>query len=191
MNKNELRRLMLDQRKKLSQEQVNIASEAIVDAIKNLSLFKQSKIIMSYMPFGNEVNVLPLNQWILDQGMSLCIPRVVSGTEMDAVKIESLNHDLIKSRLGILEPNLMAEPVDVSKIELILVPGLAFDRDGNRLGHGKGYYDRFLAKCSTKTFLLGLAYSFQFFDKIPFDPYDIRIKGLVTENQQVLCQKQG
>ena len=182
MDKNQLRRLMIEQRKRLTNQEVKACSQAIVNSLMQLPLIEKSSLIMSYMPYGNEVDVLPLNQWLLEQGKGLCLPRVINSTEMEAVKIERLDQSFLKSSFGIMEPAREAPLADMAQIDLILVPGLAFDRYGNRLGHGKGYYDRFLAKCKKVSYFLGIAYGFQIFDKIPSDPYDIRVKGLVTED---------
>ena len=95
--------------------------------------------------------------------------------------VNNINQGLFKSDFGILEPTEDNELIDINKIELILVPGLAFDKNGNRMGHGNGYYDRFLSSCSTSTIFIGIAYSFQVFNTIPFDKYDVKIHKLITE----------
>ena len=178
-----MRSIVLDQRNKFSLDQIQLSSDAIVNTLINFPVLNKSNLILSYIPYGKEVDILRLNQWILDHGKGLCLPRVLNDTDMEAVQVESLNKGFAKSRFGILEPAKESEPVDIRKINLILVPGLAFDWNGNRLGHGKGYYDRFLERCGKNTHTIGIAFRFQVFDSIPFDPHDKRMDEIVTESQ--------
>jgi 5-formyltetrahydrofolate cyclo-ligase len=100
---------------------------------------------------------------------------------MDAVQITGLDKDLVKNGFGILEPRKEAEPADIRKIDLILVPGVAFDRLGNRLGHGKGFYDRFLESCNN-AYTIGIAYDFQVFNNIPCELHDKKMDAITTES---------
>lgn len=185
-DKRSLRKIMHEKRNSLSSHEVAKASGKIVEKLVNLPYVKESRIIMSFMPYGNEVNIIPLNEWILEQGKALCIPRVLDGTNMDAVKIDSIMTGLVKNSYGIYEPSKDLKPIEPEKIELILVPGVAFDINGNRLGHGKGYYDRFLLNRSKNAITLGIAYSFQVLDSIPHDEHDVRLDGIVTESEVIL-----
>ncbi|NMA67319.1 MAG: 5-formyltetrahydrofolate cyclo-ligase [Clostridiaceae bacterium] len=182
MNKSELREYIFKLRNSLSDINVQNASSKISAIIKDLSVFTESSLILSYMPYGKEVNVLPLNKFILEHGKELCIPRVINNMTMDAVRINNLEENLVKGHFGILQPKPSLESVNIDEIDLILVPGLGFDLHGNRLGHGKGYYDRFLEKCPEKTFTIGIAYDMQVFDTIPHYPHDVKLKALVTES---------
>ena len=186
MEKEEIRRIILEKRSKLTKKKVETASKAIIEIIKDLEAFRESRMILSYMPYGQEVDLLPLNQFILDNEKRLCLPRVRSSTEMDCAEVESLSENMIISKFRIMEPSPELKPSDLDSIDFVLVPGLAFDREGNRIGHGKGYYDRFLAQINKETFTLGIAYAFQVFDRIPSDPFDKKVKGIVSENQLFL-----
>lgn len=190
MDKSLLRKIVLDKRKSLTLEEVNQASGIIVERLSNLSFVKESSVIMTYMPYGNEVDITPLNQWILNQGKTLLLPRVISKNatmssnivaEINAFKVDSLSDGFVRGSFGILEPSIDKEPYDISKIETILVPGVAFDKQGNRIGHGKGFYDRFLAKCEINTVFIGVGYTFQVFDSIPFNEHDIRVHYVITD----------
>ncbi len=181
MDKSKLRKEIIEKRNLLDENTVKSASKTIVKTLQSLPDLKQAKIVLSYMPYGKEVDIRPLNQWILNQGKVLCLPRVINKTEMEARAVNDISQGLLKSGFGVLEPTYDNELIDTDKIELILVPGLAFDKTGNRMGHGNGYYDRFLASCSTNTILIGIAYAFQVFDSIPFDKYDVKVNKLITE----------
>jgi len=181
MEKNPLRKTILNKRKSLTPDEVKNASEAIVSKLKQLPVIKESVVIMSYMPYGNEADIKAFNQWILDSGKVLLLPRVLDDTNIDAVKINDIESGLVKGSFGILEPAAENESFPIELIDVILVPGVAFDRQGNRMGHGKGYYDRFLSRCKGSTVFLGIAYSFQVYESIPFDEHDIRVHGVITE----------
>jgi 5-formyltetrahydrofolate cyclo-ligase len=181
MDKKELRQMMHEQRKKLKPDEVRLLSEKILKALIAFPLLSKSRFIMSYMPYGNEADIMPLNRKLLDEGKDLCVPRVLNGSQMDAVWVTGLDKDFIKNGFGILEPGKEAEPADIRKIDLVLVPGVAFDRLGNRLGHGKGFYDRFLENCNN-TYTIGVAYDFQLLDGIPCELHDKKMDAVVTES---------
>lgn len=182
MDKRELRSKALEMRKNISVKNRVLASGLITEKLKSLEIIKSSKTIMSYMPYGNEADVISFNKWVLDQGKELCIPRVTDSKYMDAVKVNDIENGLVSGHFGIAEPEKSVSPVNPDEIDVILVPGVAFDLSGNRLGHGKGYYDRFLSRCSDRVFTIGVAYSFQIFDSIPADAHDKKLKALITED---------
>ena len=181
MIKSELRKEIIERRKFLDENTVISASETIVKTLQSLPELQNTKVVLSYMPYGKEVDIKSLNQWILNQGKTLCLPRVISKMEMEPRIVNNIKQSFHKSGFGILEPTEDNELINISKIDLVLVPGLAFDKNGNRMGHGNGYYDRFLSSCSTSTIFIGVAYSFQVFNTIPFDKYDVKIHKLITE----------
>ena len=185
MDKSQLRKEISQKRKMLNTNYVLSASGTIIKTLQALSDIKTANIIMSYMPYGKEVDIKPLNQWILDQGKVLCLPRVISTTEMEARAADTLKHGFYKGTFGILEPPIENQLIDNTEIDIVLVPGLAFDKAGNRMGHGGGYYDRFLSSCSNKTLFVGVVYSFQVFDSIPSDLYDVKIHKIVTEEYTI------
>ena len=181
MEKFIIRKTVLNKRKNLTTDEVKIASYVIVNKLTDLPCIIDSKVIMSYMPYGNEVDIRPLNQWILNQGKILCLPRVISDSQIEAVAVDNLNEGFAKGSYGIQEPDRSNEAFDIKKIDTILVPGVAFDIKGNRLGHGRGYYDRFLALCDKHTIFLGIGFSFQLLDYIPSNQYDVKVHRVITE----------
>ncbi len=120
----------------------------------------------------------------LDQGKRVLLPRCLHDIRgfMEAAGIRCLA-DLVPGLHGILEPDPRTCPADSSLPELIVVPGLAFDRRGFRLGHGGGYYDRFLAEMDTepRPVTIGLAYGFQVLDHLPDDRWDRGVQCVCTE----------
>lgn len=188
MDKAELRLQMLKKRSSLAPEEIHHNSKSLYRLFIQLPVYQSSQVILSYMPYGKEANVLPINQRILEDGKTLLIPRVKNATDLEAIPVESLNSGLVQGAFGIWEPDPVRDPMDPQSIDLVLVPGLAFDRKGNRLGHGKGYYDRFLEKCSPQAFFIGVCHSFQIFDSIPSEVYDRRVHGLLTEDEFLLIK---
>lgn len=107
-------------------------------------------------------------------GKSTSLPRVV-GNKITFYEYSS-EHELVPGELGILEPPILKGPVHP---EVLIVPGVAFDPRGYRLGYGKGYYDRYLSE--SPTYSMGLAYSFQIVERIPETDHDRRVRALATE----------
>jgi 5-formyltetrahydrofolate cyclo-ligase len=139
---------------------------------------------MIYLSFGNEVQTISF--------LDAC-PVVVPYCDENMIipiRIFSRN-DLELGRFGILEPkqNIRNNPqyhVIPEQLDVVIVPGLAFDRSGNRLGRGRGYYDRFLSQFTSKTLLIGLAFECQIVEQIPVDTWDFPVSVVITENR-IIC----
>ena len=172
MNTKELRIQAENARKALSVLEVSEKSAAIVDQL--VPLLKDKKVIGIYMPLGNEVDVTSL-MFIYD---SLGIPKVRNNEEMDFFLISS-PMEVSKGCFGVMEPttNVWINPED---FDALIIPVVAFDKKKNRLGHGKGYYDRYLAKC--KALKIGVAYNMQCVDHIESQEHDIKMDIIVTED---------
>lgn len=149
--------------------------------------------IMSYMSYRNEFPTHELNKRIIDAGYRLVLPYTDSDFNIIPCIIDSLD-DLIPSKLGIPEPVASRCAIaELNDIDVILMPGVAFDTAGNRIGFGKGCYDRFLASGSEQSanentdtctpLLAALAYDFQIVDSVPSEPTDIPCNVVITENR--------
>jgi 5-formyltetrahydrofolate cyclo-ligase len=103
------------------------------------------------------------------------------------MKIDSFE-DLEPGTMGILEPIKKRSIIDAHKLDIILVPGVAFDRKGNRVGYGLAYYDRFLKKFSPSTVKIALAYDFQVVSDIPCEKHDQVVDIIITEREIILCE---
>jgi 5-formyltetrahydrofolate cyclo-ligase len=110
---------------------------------------------------------------------------------MDAVEIMSLDN-LVESDYGILEPSIKEPHIDPNELDLIVVPGVAFDKQGGRVGYGAGFYDRYFNKISKdnieRIIKLALAYEFQTLDKVPMNDQDIPVDCIITENEFISCK---
>ena len=165
-----LRKKLIETRGKLPRRQADYST-----LLKN-SHFKNAATVFCYVSFGSEIETLPLIKHILKE-KTLCVPYCTDKTgNMIAVKIDSLD-DLLPGSFGILEPKNPLE-FDKSLIDVCIVPGLGFDKQGGRIGYGKGYYDRFLFGMDAYT--IGLCHSELLLDSIPSGPHDIKVKKTIT-----------
>ena len=144
----------------------------------------KSGAVFSYLAYGNEVNLAELHRQILHQGRRLAVPRTLGlpPGQMQPMYITE-ETPLERSKLGVREPVAEAEPCQPQDLAVILLPGVAFDVQGGRLGHGAGYYDRFLNKMTNKPLLVGVAYEWQVVKSVPQGIWDQAVDYLVTEKQ--------
>lgn len=175
--KKELRNRILKIRDELSAEDIDVKSSLIADKLKKNKYFLQEKNILIYMNYRSEVITENLISYCVSVGKIIACPRVTGDGWMQFYKISSLD-DLEEGYRGILEP----KTVDVFEPEsaLVIVPGVAFDKEGYRIGYGKGFYDRYL-DCHKSYKTIALAYSCQIVDKIPSEEHDIKMMQVITE----------
>lgn len=185
MLKNKLREALKAKRNSLSDDEMAGMSKVIKDQILGLDIYKSSSNILSFISFPKEVDTKELIKSALDCQKNIYAPRV-GNKNMDFYKINNLE-DLITSKFGVSEPipnpnNLFLLNEDRLKEKTIMIiPGLAFDSMGNRLGYGKGYYDEYLSRDYAKNFIkIAVAYDFQIIDEVPTDEYDIPVDFIVT-----------
>ena len=196
--KQELRQSCKQRRLTLSAEERDLASrlacERAWEEFRGLHTLHplESLRICAYMPFGPELDILPLMHQLRHAGCILYIPR--THPEDHSLSWYHWTEELVLNRgkFGILEPDEPSVPVTVEelhKVDLILVPGLAFDRLGGRLGLGAGYYDRFLGrwarKGTTSPRLWSLIYGCQVIEHIPMESHDIPVDVIVTDREVI------
>ena len=180
MEKKELRKALKAQRNALSTEEVARSSTFVCQHILANAAYQEAEHILGYLAFGKELSLDAVLEQALAEGKKVYVPHIISATEFVAVQLSSLQ-DLALDRYGI---RCVKEPVKVlepSKLDLVLVPAVAFARDGNRLGMGAGYYDRFLLKC-LQAVQIGVAYAALLQDEVPTDAYDVPVPYLATES---------
>lgn len=183
--KNTLRKNMLTQRKSMKIRDISAFSNKIINTIMALPEFIKCKNIMLYLSFNNEVNTYPLVTWCLNNSKTVIVPYCVEAEKkIIPFKINNLTTDLNKSTFGIMEPKHdLLKQVNINDIDLIIVPGVLFDKTCNRIGFGAGYYDRFLPGKAKNALTIGIAYDYQIIDEIPTDVYDVPLNFIVTENR--------
>lgn len=166
----ELRKEFISLRKAIPKERRIAAAKAVEVAVQ------QRGLILSFHSFGSEIDLSLLNHRLASENR-LLLPRV-EGNSLAAYKISDLTHSLQKAPLGGFEPNPHLNPqIAISKISLILVPGLAFDREHFRLGYGRGYYDCFLKEAGNVD-TLGIGFKEQLVEGLlPKDPWDVPLEN--------------
>lgn len=164
--KDSLRQVLLKQRMGLSPSMIASYSQSLINQIIALPSFQQAKVIGLYSPIKNEPDLRPLIQ----QGKHILLPKVVGDTLIYGRWLPT--DVLIKSSLQILEPNTTQD--DSHLLDLLIIPGVAFDRLGNRLGFGKGYFDRYLAT-KRPPLVIGVCYPFQLQEKIQVTKDDMKV----------------
>lgn len=183
--KSELRREYTQIREAMDQSDVERLSEKIIDTVLKLPVFKKAKTVMVYLNFKNEVDSLRMIEESYKAGKKVVIPHCVKETmEIIPSELNDIETEIAKGKNGYLQTKKeCVKPVPVEDIDLIIVPGIAFDKRCYRLGFGAGYYDRFLRKLNFEKPTIGLCYDFQIIHSIPTEPHDIPLDFIITEER--------
>ena len=181
--KREPRQRMLAHLASLDTVTVHFHSLAIAARLTEMTRFANAKSVAVYVSFGNEIETHTLIRQLLTDRRHVCVPAFHDGKYLPS-EIQDFDEDLVTGNLGILEPKLFRR-VPATRPEVWLVPGLAFDRTGNRVGRGKGYYDALLQ--SAPGIKIALTHDFQLLPEVPTESHDVRMDFIVTENQVVQC----
>ena len=171
MDKKELRRQIREQKRAMNEEEILARSEALGKLFRASQLYQQAKTIYGYLPYNQEVRTVPmLEQAILD-GKQVAVPKVI-GDDMVFIYLTDMNQ-VEKGYAGIPEP-IANEPIATDETALVLMPGLAFDPQGHRIGYGGGFYDRFLENEPNHP-TLALCYEFQMLEHLETEAHDIPV----------------
>lgn len=173
-----------------SQIEKEIKEQKIYTRLENFEPFRTAKTVLFYaaMKEEGEVETLELIKKYI-QEKNILLPKIENG-KMTLRKIRNTN-DLTPGTFGIHEPNENTEMGEDEKIDCLIVPGVAFDNHGNRIGMGKGFYDQLLRKTRTrKSPAVALAYEFQIVQSVPVENHDEPVNFIVTEERMIDCQNQ-
>ena len=182
-DKKRVRELLAQKRRLLSKEDIAEQSSKVVAAVEQMPSFQSAKTVLIYYPTHNEVDLLSLIKRYKKEKTFL-FP-VVHRKTMTACPYEG-NAKMHRGKFNIPEPT--TEPY-VGDIDLILVPGVGFDKSGNRLGRGGGYYDKFITRLGRKTLLVGVGYDFQLVEEVPANRWDKRLDYVVTPSNGTIKTK--
>lgn len=188
MKKTELRQEIRAKRDSLTLSQREQFSAAIMQRFISLPSYQRSSSIAAYTTFQSEVETQGIIQHAQQHGKKLYLPVVDDAQErhMSFVLFDE-NNTLVKSAMGILEPERCSQMIEVVALEFVIVPLLGFTRAGYRLGFGAGFYDVAFAK-NEKATLCALAFSCQELDDFVADPWDIQLDYIVTEKEIISCK---
>lgn len=171
MDKKELRRTIRERKRAMTEEEIVSRSEALGVLFAQSEAYKAAKTIYGYLPYNQEVRTVPMLEQALKDGKRVAVPKVY-GDEMKFLYLDDLTK-VEKGYAGIPEP-IADEPVADDETALVLMPGLAFDPQGHRIGYGGGFYDKFLAAEPNHP-TLALCYEFQMLPKLDTEEHDIPV----------------
>lgn len=178
MNKDDIRRRVQARKRLLSEDERLKAAEKVFSRLEQLAAFIMSDNILMYNSLPDELSTRSfLDKWA--SGKRFYLPRV-NGLDLELLPYERTHMQMGAFRI---EEPTGDDITDPRRMELIIVPAVAYDRAGNRVGRGKGYYDRLLSR--TKAYTVGVAYDFQLVDKIDTDDFDIPVDMVITESHTI------
>jgi len=193
--KQSIRQRIIADREQLTPAERARLSHVISVRIANLSAYRTANTVLAYMSFGAEVSTEKWVQQALRDGKRVLMPKVNRATkELDVYRVTNLQHDLAPGQWNILEP--LVERCDkinsLQDVDFILLPGIAFGRDGARLGYGGGFYDKLLARIkdvnqSYRPALVAGAFAIQLVEGLPQETTDHKVEWVVTEIETIKC----
>jgi 5-formyltetrahydrofolate cyclo-ligase len=188
MDKSQLRKDLRQILARMPEEIRREKSRQICGHLLGAKEYKKASVVMAYLSMPGEVDTtaILLDAW--QQGKMVVVPQVLwEQRHMIPVEIRSLEAGLGVDKMGLRNPTT-GEPVPYEDIELVIAPGLGFDRHGNRLGRGGAFYDRFLASPGLRAAKWAAAFSEQIVDAIPHDEKDIPVDALICETGFIRCK---
>ena len=188
--KTALRREMRARLQNLTRAERAAASALICERVRAQALWHSAQTVLLFAPMPDEVDVWPLLTMAVGQGKAVALPRFDPVQRCYvAAHVKDLESDLITGAFGIREPSPHCPQIPLASLDLVLVPGLAFDATGRRLGRGKGFYDRLLA--NVPGIKCGVAFGVHLAAEVPSEPHDVRMAVVITETNSVGCQCPG
>lgn len=181
MPKQGLRKAILARRRSLSAAEASSASHLVQQAFVATGEFVEARIVAIYAPIHNEVDTAEVMHAALASAKLLLLPAVCN----DGLELRSISGpgELCRGAFGIPEPAAQCPVHSPEEADLFVIPGIAFDLSGRRIGYGKGYYDRALHHQEGKGKLVGFCYDFQLLERIAGEPHDVRMDIIITERR--------
>ena len=179
-SKRHIRMRMFQALTKQTKEDRRRKSEVIWRKLARLAVFRRARTVLCYVALPYEVDTWSFLQRMLESGKRVVVPRV-AGRRLALSQVRDLTRDLAPGAFGVWEPKpAITRPVPRKALDVALVPGLAFDRRGHRLGHGGGYFDRLLASLPPTTTTVGLCFRFQLLDRLPISSHDHAVQTVLA-----------
>lgn len=193
--KQSIRQRIIADREQLTTAERACLSQAISARIANLNVYRTANAVLAYMSFGAEFSTEEWVQQALRDNKRVLLPKVNRATkELDVYCVTNLQHDLAPGQWNIREPLVerCARINSLTEVDFILLPGIAFGRDGARLGYGGGFYDKLLARIKVANqsccpALVAGAFALQLVEGIPQEATDQNVEWVVTENETIQC----
>jgi len=181
LQKQRLREEILEKLHNISKEEKEKRVKHLKEKLFSLEEFKKAKCVMFYVSKHYEVNTHEMIDESIIMGKKVVVPITLKEEKiLKPSELKNREKELVKSHYGIHEPHEKhIRPVSLEEVDLMVVPGLAFDKSGHRLGHGGGYYDRFLEKTPPDMTTVGLAFDFQVVQELPRYATDVPINRIL------------
>ncbi|MDO5548077.1 MAG: 5-formyltetrahydrofolate cyclo-ligase [Eubacteriales bacterium] len=175
-----LRRELLRQRRQMPLAEKQRMECAITQKLLHMDRFVEAQTVFVYYSTDEEISTRDILTACWEQGKTVCLPKCLPGHRMAAREVRAL-HDLTEQTYGIPEPGAHCVAIPPEQLDLCIVPALACDRAGYRLGYGGGFYDRFLLR--TRGTTVALCAAKRLFDRLPVEEFDIPCQCIITENE--------
>lgn len=179
-DKKTTRQRVLEKRGTLSLEEIETKSKRIMDKLTSMKQYQEAKTVMFYVDAKNEVQTRQAINIALAMGKRVVVPKTIKDHGLEAIEIKSLD-ELKPGFFGIMEPQ-QSTGIDPKEIDFIVVPGVAFDRNGVRIGYGGGYYDHFLPKLRPDVLKTAVAFELQILNRLDPEPHDVIMDIIITED---------
>ena len=183
--KKQLRNEVKQLRSELTKEERLKKSQQIELFLQEIPEFYQANSVFCYISYLDEVETHPLIKRFLNQNKSLVVPKIMTKTEMLAIALSDFS-DLEPDKMGILTPKSNQAAID--PFDIAITPGLGFTEKGDRLGYGRGYYDRWFSKNTVNT-KIGIAFEVQIVETLPLEKTDLPLDFIVTEKRIIDCRR--
>ena len=185
--KKDIRSTILKKRSSMPRSEVQKKSKLIKEQIFQMQEFREAKTILFYVSYDNEVDTHEMIKESLGMKKHVVVPKTDMNNRTIICSSLTKWNDLLSGAYNILEPRReCVNEVSPESIDLMIIPGVAFDCQGNRIGHGMGYYDRLLQK-KIITHCVGLAFELQIVESIPSEKHDVKVEKIVTEERIIIC----
>ncbi len=177
----------LQLRNSLSAQKIEKKSLSITEKLFSMPEFKQAKAVLFYASFGNEVSTKEMVEKGIQNGKQVCVP--VTSFKDKTITVSKINsiEELEEKESGLIEPK-ETKSCPVGEIDVIIVPGIAFDAEGYRIGYGGGFYDRLLRKAPRKTIAIGLCFEQNIDKQLPKQSHDAKMDFVITEERVIKCE---
>lgn len=182
-SKAEVRKVCLNRRAALGKEERKSKSKIVQQKLLDSPEFQKAKAVLLFLDFRGEVETMALAEATIALEKRLILPRCAPHGILLPIEVCDLTRDLEPGAYGISEPKLSLGVVKPTEIDLVIVPGAGFDLQGNRLGYGGGFYDRFFMLLNPTTHRVALGFECQVIAEVPVDKHDVKMTMLITENE--------
>jgi 5-formyltetrahydrofolate cyclo-ligase len=189
VEKEQFRQYILRLRDRQSLRDIESKSLEILDQVSHVHEYVRARGIACYVSKDSEVDTRPLIRRALDTNKRVLVPVVKKGDiDLFFSEIKDLGKELVPGSFNIPEPRPeFLRPTSLDTVDILFVPGIAWDREGYRLGWGRGYFDRVLKVLPVHVRSIGLSYNLQFVSRVPRDQFDVPVNMVVTESRVVRC----